>query len=270
MSAPTLRSSTVQQINDNIIEATLVPEFFGPVPYIHGETIPLPNSPVDGYVYARTELFYLWSYDTGSPSEIRLSVFAPSINWTTGVVTINTWRMPPGGPIILRHDGFLRVIVVGVRQSLIPIIPAPAEGPPADVANLAGDFGPYDISIFVPGIQTVASEVFAKVILPRKVNFQAGFGQSTVTPASTAATADTILSIQINAVEIATVIYLAGHTTGTFGTARGLGSAYFSFLSPESASTFNGTSDILSVVGPATPDPTLADFGVVLAAKRAF
>jgi hypothetical protein len=267
MAAPTLRSSTVQQINDNIIQACLVPEFFPPGIYGHGSVVPLPISPVDGYPYSRAEIFYLWSINDLDPagtssSLIRLPIFAPSIDATTGVVTINTWRFPPGGPDVLTNDGSLRVILVGFRQAQIPVLPAPPPGPPADAASLTGDFGPYDISVFMSGVQVDPSQVLGKIILPRKVNFQQGFSESTAT-AGTGPTGTAVFSIQINGSEIATVTFPGGFFTVT-------GNAYLSFLSPESISTFNGVSDVLSVVGPATPDPTLADVGIVIAAKRAF
>jgi hypothetical protein len=52
----TLRASTLTTIEDNINEAILSPEFFGPTSYNDGDTVPTPTSPVDGYAYSRSEM----------------------------------------------------------------------------------------------------------------------------------------------------------------------------------------------------------------------
>jgi len=281
--APTLRTSTVQQINDNIILATLVPEIFPPVVYQHGAVIPLPTSSVDGYHYSRAELFYLWSVENtgppfGSTYNIRLSVFAPSIDWITGVVTVNVWRMPPGGPIVLNTGtGTMRVIVIGVRQVPVTIPPVAPPGVPSDVTSLGGDYGVYDVSLFASGVQTLPSEVWASIIPPRRLNFQevgGAVGAPTIISTATAKFApagDVILSLQKNGIEFAIVKFFAGNRIGIVTSSPQVFiPPYLSSLPPETFSTFNGTTDELSVVGPATPDSALADVGIVLAMKRVF
>jgi hypothetical protein len=126
----TLRASTLTTIEDNINEAILTPEFFGPTTYHNGDTIPLPTSPVDGYSYSRSELTYVftWSDTTNQTgSHLRLPLFTGNIDKTTGVVTLDVWRLPPGGPYV--HDNetlcTVSVIVVAHRQANHGSVTAP-------------------------------------------------------------------------------------------------------------------------------------------------
>src|ERR1700745_3039863 len=50
------------------------PEIFSGF-YLHGQQVPLPESPVDGYVYARSELIYAWGIQ---------STLNQSTHWVTG------------------------------------------------------------------------------------------------------------------------------------------------------------------------------------------
>jgi hypothetical protein len=108
------------QIVNNINEAALTPEFFGPTLYELGSTIPLPVSPIDGYQYQRSELAYIWewgemvaypSWPPPTSANQRTSLFSAQVNQTTGLVDNSTsvvggntiyksvvWRLPPGGP----------------------------------------------------------------------------------------------------------------------------------------------------------------------------
>jgi hypothetical protein len=107
------------QIVNNINEAALTPEFFGPTLYELGATIPLPVSPIDGYTYQRSELAYIWewgemvaypSWPPGTGANQRTALFSAQVNQETGVVENTTqvqggntdytsvvWRLPPGG-----------------------------------------------------------------------------------------------------------------------------------------------------------------------------
>jgi hypothetical protein len=126
----TLRASTVQKISDNINEAILTPEFFGPTTYKNGDTIPLPTSPVDGYSYSNSEITMIWSWsDTTNQtgSHLRLPLFTCTINPTTRLVTLQTWRLPPGGPYVDDDNTRCRinVIVVAHRQANHGTVTAP-------------------------------------------------------------------------------------------------------------------------------------------------
>ncbi len=56
----------------------------------NGETIALPTSPADGYVYSRSELLYLWSwYSTGNaPADLAMTHTPPAPGGSTGDGTI--------------------------------------------------------------------------------------------------------------------------------------------------------------------------------------
>src|SRR5581483_10736860 len=85
-----LPAANVQQIENNILESLLTPEYFGPTTHANGDTIALPTSPIDGYVYSRSECQYLWNWsDTTNQtgSNLRMPLFLGHIDQTTGVVT---------------------------------------------------------------------------------------------------------------------------------------------------------------------------------------
>ena len=95
------------QIYNNISEASLSPEIFGPTDYKDGNTISVPTSAVDGYVYSRAELMYIWDWKfltTGpvtyppSSDNRRLAQFTCNVNASTGAVAMSAWRLAPGGP----------------------------------------------------------------------------------------------------------------------------------------------------------------------------
>lgn len=56
----------------------------------NGETIALPVSPADGYVYSRSELLYTWSwYSTGgAPADLAMTHTSPAPGGSTGDGTI--------------------------------------------------------------------------------------------------------------------------------------------------------------------------------------
>jgi len=140
----TLRASTLDKLNKNILEATLSPEFFAPAIYHDGDIVPLPVSAVDSYAYTRPELSYLWSWNnTGPESEIRLPTFSGFVYTDTagghvpGQVHIEVWRLPAGHPPLETHDGSLRVIVIGSRQAQHPEVLDDGSNPPDDGGNPA-------------------------------------------------------------------------------------------------------------------------------------
>jgi hypothetical protein len=107
------------QIVNNINEAALSPEFFGPTTYEFGATIPLPVSPIDGYTYQRSELTYVFDwgvmvacpyYPPNSGDNQRTLLFSAQVDQGTGKIdnTVTTvgpttyyesvvWRLVPGG-----------------------------------------------------------------------------------------------------------------------------------------------------------------------------
>jgi hypothetical protein len=130
-----LRASSMVQLNENIREAAVSPEIFGPTLYKHGDLIPLAVSPIDGYTYARNEMFYVWDWadttqDTGS--NLRCPAFGLR---TEDLPTINldVWRLPPGGPYVIGDLTFPRVsvTVVAVRENNNPVnVPSDPIGNP--------------------------------------------------------------------------------------------------------------------------------------------
>jgi hypothetical protein len=112
---------------------------------------------------------------------------------------------------------------------------------------------PFDVAVFFPGAQTSASQVFSRFIPARAVNFPAGLSPSTAT-AITAATGSTVISLEKNGSQFGTITFAGAGTSGTFAAA--------------SPASFNGTSDVLAIIGPASADATLADIGIVLSGTR--
>lgn len=111
---------------------------------------------------------------------------------------------------------------------------------------------PDDIFWFVAGTLT-GGQTILRLPLARATTFPAGLTGSLVV-AGVAATAAKVLSIQKNGVEFATASVAIGGTVAT--------------LAAASATSFNGTTDILSIIGPAVADATLADLGINLLAAR--
>jgi len=110
-----LAFGTLQQIINNTEEALLTPEFFGPTTHANGDVIAVPTSPIDGYVYSRSELQYLWTWsDTTNQtgSHLRVPAFYGSINPSTGLVDLHVFRLPPGGPIVEDNDTLCRALVL--------------------------------------------------------------------------------------------------------------------------------------------------------------
>lgn len=145
MPGSTLEASPiVQDIVNDINEAILTPEFFGPTAYADASTVPVPTSPVDGYVYSRSELTYIWSWsDTTNqvPYHNRVPLFLGQINSTTGVVGLNVWRLPPGGPYVDDNNTLCRisVIVVARRQAQLPAVAPPGTNPQSGVGSVVTD-----------------------------------------------------------------------------------------------------------------------------------
>lgn len=117
-----LPASILSNIDDNVQEAVVVPEIFGPAIYDDGDTIPTPVSPVDGYVYGRDELAYIWEWaDTTneSGSNLRVPCFWGDVEQTTGLVSLEVWRLPPGNKVVVgdRTKASIKVTIIAHRQT---------------------------------------------------------------------------------------------------------------------------------------------------------
>jgi hypothetical protein len=149
------------QLCRNINEAACTPEFFGPTLYALGATIPTPVSTIDGYVYQRSELTYLWEWGwmatenefPASSDHLRTALFAAQIDQDTGVITNTTttvgpvtkytsvvWRCAPGVSYIpYTTFGLISVIVVAARSAQQTEVSGTAVTPPTDAGSSVGD-----------------------------------------------------------------------------------------------------------------------------------
>lgn len=110
---------------------------------------------------------------------------------------------------------------------------------------------------FVPGVSNKGvganGDIYFYGILPFAVTFPSGAAGSTAV-AKTAATGSTTFTFKKGGVSFATIVFSASGTVGAFTLA--------------STTSFNGTSDVLEIDGPATADATLADFTLLLLGYR--
>lgn len=150
------------QIFENIQEASLSPEFFGPTLYGPGDTIPTPVSSVDSYAYKRSELTYLWEWGEMTPgpwppnsgSNNRCALFSANINQSTGVVTDVIWRLEPGGPYQEETtNGKISVVVVGFRtsQQTAVVAPVTVNTAPSDAGTAITDI-PTQTQVLINGV----------------------------------------------------------------------------------------------------------------------
>lgn len=116
---------------------------------------------------------------------------------------------------------------------------------PAEVSTGTTQITTYDIGVFIPG-QYSANQVLLLLPLERTVYFSANLDPS-VAAAGVNPTAQTVLTINKNGTQFGTLTITA---TGTAAFAA-------------SAQSF-GRGDVLTIVGPATPDTTLANIGITL------
>jgi hypothetical protein len=168
-----LPAGIAAQLVNNINEAALTPEFFGPTLYELGATIPTPVSPIDGYAYQRSELTYVWewgemvaypSFPPPSGANQRTALFSAQVNEATGVITNTTtplgsateytsvvWRYVPGGPYVAYTApgsgggggsgtvAAISVVVVACRSAQQTEITQLSNVPPTDAGSSVGD-----------------------------------------------------------------------------------------------------------------------------------
>lgn len=102
---------------------------------------------------------------------------------------------------------------------------------------------------FNNGVQPSASYRFLYIVPPQSVTVPSGAGSSTCV-AGTAATGSTTLTVKKNGSAVGTAVWAASGTSCSY--------------TWSSSTSWNGTTDVMEIVGPATPDATLADFSVIL------
>ena len=117
---------------------------------------------------------------------------------------------------------------------------------PSSVNLLVGNIITYDIGLFFPG-QYVGNQIVLLLPLERAVQFAPNFSPS-VAACGVNPTASSVFTINRNDTQVATLTFASS------------GAASFVSLS---GASFN-PGDVLTIVGPPTPDATLADIGVTL------
>ncbi len=146
MFGATLPDVNLSQVNDNTREACFTPEIFDDT-YEHGDVIPLPTSPIDGYTYTREELMYIWSWaDTGPSGETtdRMSLIRGHIS-DLGAVSIDSYRFSSGDEEVdLEHTGTMLVFVFAKRLAAHTFVDnTPVEQPTDPIA----DDDPIDFTV---------------------------------------------------------------------------------------------------------------------------
>jgi hypothetical protein len=134
-----LTDDSIQKISHNAKYGSVRCEVVYMGFYGHGDTIPAPVSPVDGYQYARAECSFIWSiYSNRS----RAEPYTPGqqlpppqangqpqnglynfpggwdINDLTGVVNLRTSYYSAGGAEVVTTDGIIKVFCFAQRSSV--------------------------------------------------------------------------------------------------------------------------------------------------------
>ena len=110
---------------------------------------------------------------------------------------------------------------------------------------------PYDVTNFINGT-LLSNETVMRVVAARSFAIPANFAGS-IAVATTAPAASSVFAVRKNGVQIASIAYSAGSTSGVFSSTPQI--------------TFN-VGDQLSVTAPSTPDTTLASIAITIAGVR--
>lgn len=110
--------------------------------------------------------------------------------------------------------------------------------------------GQTRMASFSSGIPS-ASEIIFAFTAAGNVGFLANFGGSRAASASATATASTTFTVKKNGSSIGTIVWGVGAATATFTTSGG-------------AAQNMVAGDVLTIVGPVSPDATLADIAITL------
>lgn len=114
----------------------------------------------------------------------------------------------------------------------------------------------YTVVIYFPTTQSSASQEIFRMAFANAVSFAGNFAGSKGSVLSTKeATGSTTFIVNKNGSQIGTIVWAASTATPTFTTTSGAAQSF-------------AAGDVLTVVGPATADTTLANWGVTLLGTR--
>ena len=117
----------------------------------------------------------------------------------------------------------------------------------------------YDVVPALAGVQTVASQEVLRLAFARATNFAGNFSGS-MGSAKTAATSPATFLVNKNGSQIGTIVWAGGSPasfTPTFTTTGGVAVSF-------------AAGDVMTVVGPVTPDTTLANWSATLMGKLTY
>lgn len=270
-----LRASTASQLNKNLREAACSPEFFGPTEYASGDTIPTPTSAIDSYAYSRAELTYIWEWSDTTPASgthLRTAAWRGSISQTTGVVSLQIWRLADGGPIVqgLESGQHLRVRVttVAIRGGHAQSTVGASASAPSDIGSVVVDNNPPDIQPYaIPvdigdGALAIANQSLLRHIISGDLNsviFASGLPTSAI-KARIASTGTYVITLKRTTTGGSPVTT----TIGTITFSAGNLTAALSFSSTVTGLPF----EEIEFVGQATPDATLSGIYGTLSGTR--
>lgn len=188
---------------------------------------------------------YYGGWYNGQINNGTVALTASSTNYlmadaATGAVSVNTTGFASGKiPLYLIVTGTSTVTSYTDERSYAP------------AALLATGAQPYDLLMFFPGAPT-ANQVMGRVIMPRAITLPSSLTGSYGSSIA-AATGSTTLTLAKN-----------GSSIGSVNFAAGASSATFTFASAVSFAAGN----VLTLTNQATPDTTLTNISVTLAATR--
>jgi len=165
-----LADAYVKELNQNAKFAILRPEVFAAT-YTNGQLVLPPTSPVDGYVYARAELSYLWIIQNTGAGTGAIRAENVRVDASTGLVSVETDVNVDGDGTVQNFGGTLNVITIARRSHFeTASVSAPASTPAAGSVNppaaptwvdFSGDKGifSFEISVETGQGQAIFSEV---------------------------------------------------------------------------------------------------------------
>lgn len=195
------------------------------------------------YNIASTDTGTLIQMNSASAHTITLLGTAPGSFWWVVIKNINT------GVLTIARNG----LTIDGKSTNLTLWQGDSVIIYSDGTNYETGFPrTCDIGAFAPGVGT-NNQVLLRFIPNRTCIFPAGAPNSTGT-ASANATGNTIYTFKKNGASFATIQFNSGGVTYTWTQA--------------SDATFNGTTDVFELDGPATADATLADVGILLQGYR--
>jgi hypothetical protein len=195
------------------------------------------------YNVAAADSGKLIQMNSSSAHTITLLASAPAASWWVLIKNINT------GVLTVARNG----LTIDGMSSDLKLWQGDSVMVFSDGSNYeTGLPRTFDVGAFAPGVGT-NNQVLLRFIPTRTCIFPANAPNSTGT-ASANATGNTIYTLKKNGSSFATIQFNSGGVTYTWTQA--------------SDATFNGTTDVFEIDGPATADATLADVGILLQGYR--